>query len=401
MTEEDIERLYRISAEKIADCTIARKRYCYDDIVWSDRLIGLKGARGIGKTTLLLQKIKESGGEASTTLYVSLDSIWLDAKDLYRLAEYHVQHNGTRMVLDEVHYLPDWQRVLKNIYDDFKELKIAYTGSSMLKIKASQGDLSRRLIDYEMSGLSFREFLGFEGVDAGPALSLADILHNHVEIARAFKKKFKVLPYFERYLEEGYYPFYQEEVSHYAERVVRSVNQTLESDWPSVENITAETVRKARKMLRILAELPPQTPKMNQLYEQLGTVRPQGLKILYALERAGLIKLLAADYESLENLSSPEKIYCENTNLMHALVPCADVGTVRETFFINQLSNGHRLTYPKRGDFMVDDIYLFEIGGKGKTFKQIADIPNSYVVNDGVDVGFGNKIPLWLFGFLY
>ena len=401
MTSDDIEKLYRISAEKVGDCELSHKRFCYDAIVWADRLIGLKGARGVGKTTLLLQKIRESGNEAASTLYVSLDSVWLDAKELYGLAEYHVQHNGTRLVLDEVHYLAEWQRILKNIYDDFKELKVAYTGSSMLKIKASQGDLSRRLIDYEMPGLSFREFLEFEGAYSGPSLSLDDILRNHVEIAREIRKKIKVLPYFERYLDSGYYPFYREDASHYAERIVKSVNQTLESDWTAVESVTAETVRKARKMLRILAELPPQTPKMNLLYEQLGTVRPQGLKILYSLERAGLVKLLAADYESLENLSSPEKIYCENTNLMQALVPHADTGTMRETFFINQLSNSHRLTYPKRGDFLVDDKFLFEVGGKGKTFKQIKDVPNSYVVNDGVEVGFGNKIPLWLFGFLY
>ena len=401
MTDEDMERLYRISAEKIAESSLAIKRFCYDDIIWSDRLIGLKGARGVGKTTLLLQKIAESGAERKTTLYVSLDSVWLDSRELYKLAEHHVQHDGTRLVLDEIHYLPDWQRILKNIHDDFKELNVAFTGSSMLKIKAGQGDLSRRLVDYEMPGLSFREFLGFEGVYAGAPLSLGNILENHVEIAHDIKKRVKVLPHFERYLKEGYYPFYKEAATHYAERVVKSVNQTLESDWPAVENVTAETVRKARKMLRILAELPPQTPKMNALYEQLGTVRPQGLKILYALERAGLIKLLAADYESLENLSSPEKIYCENTNLMQALVPNADIGTARETFFINQVSNGHRLTYPKRGDFMVDDTYLFEIGGKQKGFKQIADLPNSFVVNDNVDVGIGNKIPLWLFGFLY
>ena len=180
MKDEDIEKLYRISAEKIADCDTSLKRFCYDDIVWSDRLMGLKGARGVGKTTLLLQKIKESGEEAKSTLYVSLDSVWLDSKELYNLAEYHVQHNGTRLVLDEVHYLADWQRIIKNIYDDFKDLKVAYTGSSMLKINAMQGDLSRRLVDYEMPGLSFREFLGFENVDAGPALSLEDILGNHV-----------------------------------------------------------------------------------------------------------------------------------------------------------------------------------------------------------------------------
>lgn len=401
MIEEDIDRLYRLSAEKVADCSLSSKRYCYNEVNWSDKLIGLKGARGVGKTTMLLQKIKESP-DAASTLYVSLDSIWLEAKELYNLAEYHVQHGGTRLVLDEVHYLSDWQRLVKNIYDDFKDLKIAYTGSSMLKIKALQGDLSRRLIDYEIPGLSFREFLTFEGVDAGAALSLEDILQNHIEIALEFRKRFRVLPYFERYLVEGYYPFYKEGASHYAERVIRALNQSLESDWPAVENVTAETVRKARKMLRILAELPPQTPKMNQLYEQLGTVRTQGLKILYALEQAGLIKMLAADYDSLDNLSAPEKIYCDNTNLMSALVPNADIGTKRETFFINQVSNGgHHLTYPKKGDFMVDDTYLFEIGGKGKTFKQIANIPNSFVANDNVEVGVGNKIPLWLFGFLY
>ena len=275
MTGDNIEKLYRISADKVADCDTSRKRFCYDDIVWSDRLVWLKGARGVGKTTLLLQKIKDSGDEAKSTLYVSLDSVWLDSKELYNLAEHHVQHNGTRIVLDEVHYLADWQRIIKNIYDDFKDLKVAYTGSSMLKIKARQGDLSRRLIDYEMPGLSFREFLGFEGVYSGPVLSLEDMLRDHVEIAREICRQIRVLPYFEQYLETGYYPFYREESSHYAERIVRSVNQTLESDWPSVENVTAETVRKARKMLRILAELPPQTPKMNQLYEQLGTVRPQ------------------------------------------------------------------------------------------------------------------------------
>ena len=183
--------------------------------------------------------------------------------------------------------------------------------------------------------------------------------------------------------------------------VGNAVNQTLDSDWPSVENVTPETVRKARKMLRILAALPPQTPKMNRLYAELDTERQHGLKILYALERAGLLNLLASDFDALDNLSSPEKIYCENTNLMYALTSDADIGTAREAFFVNQLSNGHVLTYPKKGDFMVDDRWLFEVGGRGKGFAQIKDMPDSYVVNDGVEVGIGNKIPLWLFGFLY
>ena len=401
MTAEDIERVYRISAEKIAQTALSLKRYSFGEIDWTSRLIGLKGARGVGKTTLLLQKILESGEERDTSLYLSLDSVWLDVKEIYLLAEHHVQHGGTRMVLDEVHYVKDWQRIVKNLYDDFKELKIAYTGSSLLRLKARQGDLSRRQVEYELPGLSFREFLKFEGVMDWPCVALGDILSDHVTIAREITKKVKILPLFERYFKSGYYPFFLEDPSKYEERIRQVVNQTLDSDWPSVEDITAETIRKARKMLRILAALPPQTPKMNRLYAELDTERQHGLKILYALERAGLLNLIASDFDALDNLSSPEKIYCENTNLMFALTPDADMGTAREAFFVNQVANGHAVTYPKKGDFLVDDKYLFEVGGRGKGSSQIKDIPNSFVVNDGVEVGIGNKIPLWLFGFLY
>ena len=401
MTDEDIERIYRISAEKVDETSLSQKRYLYDDIDWKSRLIGLRGARGVGKTTLLLQKIFESGVERNASLYVSLDSIWLDAKEIYLLAEHHVQHGGTRLVMDEVHYVKDWQRIIKNIYDDFKELKIAYTGSSLLRLKARQGDLSRRQVGYELPGLSFREFLKFEGIMDWSPVPLEDVLSGHVAIAREIARKVKILPLFERYFKSGYYPFYLEGSTKYEERIRQVVNQTLDSDWPSVEDITPETIRKARKMLRILAALPPQTPKMNRLYAELDTERQHGLKILYALERAGLLNLLASDFDALDNLSSPEKIYCENTNLMYALTSDADIGTAREAFFVNQVSNGHVLTYPKKGDFMVDDRWLFEVGGRGKGFAQIKDMPDSFVVNDGVEVGIGKKIPLWLFGFLY
>ncbi len=401
MTDEDIERIYRISAERIAETSLALKRYAYDDIDWSSRLIGVRGARGVGKTTLLLQKICESGEERDRSLYISLDSVWLDVKEIYLLAEHHVQHGGTRLVLDEVHYVKDWQRIVKNLYDNFRELKVAYTGSSLLRLKAREGDLSRRQVGYELPGLSFREFLKFEGVLTWDPIPLETILSDHLALAREITKKVKILPLFERYFKSGYYPFYLEGAAKYEDRIRQVMNQTLDSDWPSVEDVTAETVRKARKMLRILAALPPQTPKMNKLYAELDTERQHGLKILYALERAGLLNLLASDFDALDNLSSPEKIYCENTNLMYALTPDADIGTARETFFANQVSNGHALTYPKKGDFLVDDRWLFEVGGKGKGFAQIKDVPDSFVVNDGVEIGFRNKIPLWLFGFLY
>ena len=401
MNTEELEHIYKLSRDKLDETSLEIKRYSYNSIDWGDRLIGIRGARGVGKTTLLLQKILDSGEEREHSLYVSLDSVWLDAKDIYRLAEHFVQHGGQRLVLDEVHYVKDWQRVIKNIYDGFKELRIAYTGSSMLKIKARQGDLSRRQMSYELQGLSFREFLKFEGAGDFKVLSLADILSGHEDIARAIRRKVRILPLFEKYIRSGFYPFYREDESHYDARVLQAVNQTLDSDWPSVEDVTAETVRKARKMLRILAEMPPQTPKMKVLYEQLDTERQHGLKILYALERAGLLRLLPASKESLKNLTSPEKIYCDNTNLMYAIMPDADIGTARETFFMNQVGSVCSLTYPKHGDFLVDGKYLFEIGGKGKGFSQIKDIPDSFVAADDIETGYGNKIPLWLFGFLY
>lgn len=401
MTSDDIERIYRISAGKLAETSLSQKRYSFPDVDWSSRLIGLRGARGVGKTTLLLQKILESGAERDTTLYLSLDSVWLDIKEIYLLAEHHVQHAGTRLVLDEVHYARNWQQIVKNIYDDFRELKIAYTGSSMLRLKARQGDLSRRQVEYELPGLSFREYLKFRGFLDHPSITLRELLSDHVSIAREVTAKIKILPQFERYFKSGYYPFFLDGEAKYDERLRQIANQTLDSDWPSVEDITAETIRKARKMMRILAAMPPQTPKMNRLYAELGTERQHGLKILYALERAGLVNLLASDFDALDNLSSPEKIYCENTNLMYALTSDADIGTARETFFLNQVSICHTVTYPKKGDFLVDDTYLFEVGGKGKGFDQIKDMPDSFVVNDNVEVGYGNKIPLWLFGFLY
>jgi len=401
MTEQEVERIYRLSDEKIADVSMKMKRYCYDAVNWKDRLISVKGPRGVGKTTLLLQKIVDSADERRDTLYVSLDSIWMEPKDVYELAEYHVQHGGRRLVLDEVHYMQDWARLVKNLYDDFKTLKIAYTGSSLLKIKAKDGDLSRRQAEYVIPGLSFREFLAFEGVLDHRVLTLEEILQKHVDIVAAIQKRLRILPHWEKYFRRGYYPFYLEGESQYENRIRMAVNQTLDVDWPSVDDITSATIRRARKMMRILADLPPQTPKMKELYAELDTERQHGLKILYALERARLIKLLPFEHEALDDLTSPEKIYLDNPNMMYALVADADIGTARECFFANQLGERHVVSYPKRGDFLVDDRWLFEVGGKGKTFEQIKDIPDSFVVNDGVETTRGNKIPLWLFGFLY
>ena len=399
MKNEEINELYAISDKKIAKVSLSFKRYLYDQIDWDDRLICLRGAKGVGKTTLMLQLIKESA-DRRTTLYLSLDSVWLDVKDIYRLVEYHAQHGGTRVVLDEVHYLEKWQQLIKNLYDDFEDLKFAYTGSSMLKIKAKGGDLSRRQAEYDLHGLSFREFLRFDSDLDFPSVDLPTLLKDHVQISERIISKTNILADWNRYLKGGYYPFYKSAKVKYGERIIQAVNQVLESDWTAVEDVSASTVRKARKMLRILAAYPPQTPDMAKLYAELETDRKQGLKILYALERAGLIVLLAREKEKLDNLSSPEKIFCDNPNLMYAICPQANIGTIREAFVLNQLKVGHATTYPKRGDVLIDGKWLVEIGGKGKGFDQIADLPDSFVLNDDTEIGRNHKLPLWLFGFL-
>lgn len=400
MTEADFQEIYQLSNQKIARTRLTFKRYLYPQVDWSDPLICLKGARGVGKTTLLLQKIKESE-ERRTTLYVSLDSIWLDLKEVYQLVRHHSEHGGTRIVLDEVHYLEGWQRLIKNLADDFPEMRIAYTGSSLLKLKVGSGDLSRRQREFHLNGLSFREYLAMEGIVEPAPLSLKEILANHQDIELEITSDIKILPLWEKYFKSGYYPFYRKYAGGYSQRVLQTVNQVLESDWPSVEDVSVTTIRRARKMLRILARRPPQTPKMNELYAELDTDRKQGLKILNALVDAGLLIFFSSDRESLKTLSSPDKVFCDNPNLAYALAADADAGTARESWFVNQLRVNHEALYPKRGDVEVDGKWIFEIGGAKKGFEQIKDLPDSYVVNDGVEIGHGNKIPLWLFGFLY
>ena len=401
MDENSREKICKMSADLVADTVLDFKRYLYSKIDWDSRLVCIKGARGVGKTTMALQHIAEMS-DPGKALYVSLDNIWLDAKDVYSLAEYHLGHGGTHFCIDEVHKLENWQDLIKSLNDNLKRLKVVYSGSSMLKLEKRGGDLSRRQTPYVLDGLSFREYLQFERVADLPPVSLPDILSNHVEIARRICREFAVLKYFDSYLASGYYPFYKDEPQHYLERIVAAANQVIEVDYPEIEDIEISTVRKARRMLNVLASSAPLTPNMDKLYRELGTDRKQGLKIVYALERAGLLSLLTSSRkETLKNLPTPDKIYCGNPNLMKALVAQPNVGTARETFFLCQLRHAHHVTYPPQGDFLVDGKYLFEVGGAGKGFDQIKNLPDSFIANDDVEVGFGNKIPLWLFGFLY
>lgn len=401
LEKTDIEKVYRISGDLVAEADLTFTRFLYSEIDWDPRLICLKGPRGVGKTTLLLQHIKDELREGQV-LYVSLDSIWIDVREVYQLAEQHLAHGGTHLFLDEVHKCGDWQNLVKNLNDNLKRLHVVYTGSSLLKLEKKGGDLSRRQAEYHLPGLSFREYLKFEGVVDLPVLTLDEILKNHVDLARRLRGRIPVLKYFDAYLKSGYYPFYREGPRQYQSRVVQVVNQVLDVDYPEIEEVEVATIRKARRMLNVLAGSCPQTPNMSRLYAQLETDRKNGLKILHALERAGLLALVSRERrETLKNLQTPDKILCDNTNLLHALSSSPNEGAVRETFFLNAVRQGHEVLYPDRGDFKVDGRWLFEIGGPGKGFGQIADIPNSFVVTDETEVGFGNKLPLWIFGLLY
>jgi len=378
-------------------------RYLYSKIDWNDRLIGIRGAKGVGKTTLILQYIKENLANFDEVLYISLDNLWFVNHSLIELVDYFYTYGGKYLFIDEIHYFKHWQTALKNFYDNYPKLHIVFTGSSMLQMSAFEGDLSRRLADYELYGLSFREFLEYENVANFSSISMEDILAKHIDVTRNIISRVDaILQYFEKYLHYGYYPFYKEtSYQSYGLRLQHVANHVLETDYPSIEDVSASTVRKAKKMLMILAEHVPQTPTMSTLYGQLETDRIQGLKLLNALQRAGLLVLLSDDTKSLKALSRPDKIFLNNTNLMYALGAKTDIGTVRETFFLNQLSQCNNVKYPRIGDFYVNNKYLFEVGGKGKTFKQIKDEPNSYLAIDDIKIGIGNRIPLWLFGFLY
>ncbi len=400
--DEELIRMRLISNRLIGEAPTSFHRYLYPSIDWKNRLVCIKGERGTGKTTILQQHAKESFGLDQRAFYVSFDHYWFKTHSPLEFVEEVHKQGVTHLFIDEVHHFLHWQTIIKNINDFYPGLTVFYSGSSLLKMDNQEGDLSRRQLSYTLEGLSFREFLSYEGVLDVSAIPLDALLKDHVQMAADLSRGIKIIPLFERYLQEGYYPYYKSESSGYHQRIAEIVDKVLDSDYPAVEDVSPATIRKTKKMLVVLAESCPQQPNMSALYRELETDRNQGLKMLSVLERAGLVALISSGKASLKHLSRPEKIYLGNPNLMHALVSRPDEGTIRETFFANQLkAAGHAVTCPEKGDFKVDGRYLFEVGGMKKRFTQIKDIPESFVAADNLETGFGNKIPLWLFGFLY
>ena len=399
---EGLDEILRIYNRRLQGTPEGFKRYLIDKIDWRDNLIAIKGAKGTGKTTMLLQHIKESFADKDKALYLSLDNLWFETHSINDLIEYHYTHGGTHLFLDEVHYFPNWKTLIKNINDDYPGLHVVYTGSSMLKIDSGVADLSRRQLPYTLHGMSFREYLLYERLAEIEPITLDFLLSNHRQIAEdILSNGMKILPLFGDYLRHGYYPFYKSVYSGFEIRLQQVVNHVLENDYPIIEGVEQSTIRKTKKMFMILAEQVPQTPNMSNLYNELETDRNQGLKMLYALEKAGLLALLSDKPKQIDKLSRPEKIFMDNSNLMYAYATNPNIGTVRETFFLSQLAVDHAVTYPAKGDFLVDGKYLFEVGGRKKSFEQIKDVADSYLAVDDTEIGHHNRIPLWMFGLLY
>ena len=306
------------------------------------------------------------------------------------------------MFLDEVHKYKGWQQEIKNIYDSYPHLNIIVTGSSMLKLEESLvGDLSRRHRQYTLEGLSFREYLMLEQVATLPVLTLEEVLQDHFMKASQITSKIKVLQHFEKYLESGYYPFYREEGDGFFDRLQQVIDTITTSEIPSVSNIEYDSVYKAKQLLAILAERTPYTLNISSLCNTMQSSRNNVLKLIDLMDKAALVRRLYSVDNGMNMLTKPEKILFYNTNLMYCLTPQVDSGTMRETYFASQIGLNHKMYMPNQGDLVVDGKWLFEVGGKGKGFSQIKDIQNSFVVSDDMEIGHGNKIPLWLFGLLY
>lgn len=396
-----MEGLFEKSYQKLLRVPTAFKRYLADEIDWSSRLIGIKGARGAGKTTLMLQYAKLHLPQGKETLYTSLDSLYFTDNTLVALADQFVMQGGKFLLLDEVHRYANWSQEIKNIYDDQPDLKIIFTGSSIMHLNRAKGDLSRRAVMYELAGLSFREYLNFtQGTTLKP-VSFNDLLADHTKLAMDIVANMRPLEHFSNYLKYGHYPYFLENIGLYPQKLAETISLAINIDLPAFHDITFKSIEKIRLLLHIIAESVPFKPNISKLSERIDISRNNLVQFIKYLEDMRIISGLYADTKGIGLLQKPEKIYLYHPNLQYALAnEQSNVGNMRESFFINQISKLGPVTYTGEGDFNFKD-YVFEIGGKNKTNKQVKHIEKSFVAADEIEIGHNHKMPLWLFGFLY
>lgn len=396
-----MEPLYEYQDNLLRNVKNTFRRYLHDQINWNQRMIGIKGPRGAGKTTLLLQYLKFNLGESfSKALYITADHTWFYNHTLLDTAMDWFKQGGRILFIDEVHKYPQWSRELKNIYDGLPEMKVVFSASSALDIYRGEADLSRRVISYSLAGLSFREYVAFMG---GPTLDPIDLQFlkvNHREFALHILEALQPLPMFNKYLKNGYLPIIAEGEDKYLPKMEQVINAIVDTDLAYIAPYNAGTAVKVKKLLAVVAESVPFKPNISALARKLEIHRDSIYEYIYQLKDARLLNMLSAAGKGVSRLQKPDKIYLENTNLSYAISPYPDKGNLRETFLLNQLINSGAEVYSPDADFLVSDITI-EVGGKNKTTKQVKHSGEYLIAADDIETGFGTKIPLWMFGFLY
>ncbi len=380
--------------------TFSYKRYFHKVIDFSDKMVGILGSRGAGKTTFILQYLQSLDLPQGKKLYFSADSILLANVSLYEIADTFSKAGGEVLAIDEIHKYKNFEHELKEIYD-FLDLKVIFSGSSALQLEHKKADLSRRAVLYRVAGLSFREFLELKLGEVFDAYTLEEILENHTDIARKLTARLKPFAHFKEYLKNGYFPYYFENPNTYGMKLEETVNTVIESDLPIIFNIEAQNIQKLKQLISMICSSKPYELNISGLSKKIGINRTTLYQYIHYLTMGNMLYALKAKSRGDSIFTKPSKLYLNNPNLSFYYCQSNETGTIREQFFANMLSVNHTLSYPSKGDFLVNETYSFEVGGKNKSFTQIKELPKAFIAYDDVEIGLGNKIPLWLFGFLY
>jgi hypothetical protein len=403
-----MDTLFRKSDRLLANVSMEIVREKMSEIHWNAQLISIMGTKGVGKSTLIKQYLKQNYQPLDRRmLYCSADTVEFSTRTLVELAEDFVIRGGELLVIDEIHKYKsgtsDWSREIKEIYELFPQLKLIVSGSSLLRLREGDADLSRRAVKYTMSGLSFRESLRFYHGLSFEKWTLQDILEHPYDLWQMVTSKCKPVALFKEYLEKGYYPFLLEGEGEYYTKIEQVVNYIIETELPRICKVDVSNVRKLQALIALICSEVPFELNANKIAAALEIGRDTVVEYLKYLGDAKVLNLLYSDKKKIGKLSKPDKVYLENPNILYALAPTkADIGTLRETFAIGSLSESHNVEYGKaQGDFKVDEKYTFEIGGRSKDFSQIAGVKDSYIFADDWDMPDGAKLPLWMLGFLY
>ncbi len=395
-----IEQLHQDFIQYLNNQKIAYKRYLWNNIIHEDKLIGIIGARGVGKTTYILQYLKELDLPLHKKLYISADNLEIADTTLLDIAREFSALGGEILAIDEIHKYKNFERELKQIHD-MLDLKVIFSGSSAINLEHAKSDLSRRAVLYRINGLSYREFLEIKLQKTFKSYTLEEIVENHQNIVYQDFKGIKPLEYWKEYLKYGFYPFYFQNADTYNIKLNETINTVIEVDIPSVFPIRYENIVNLKKLTKLICTSQPFKLNIKELSAKISVDRDTLYQYMEYLHRGKILNILRAKSKGDNIFRKPDKIYLNNCNLNYSYCDTQEIGTIRETFFANQLQLLHTISVPAKGDFFVDNKYVFEVGGKGKNFTQIKDLPNSYIAADEIENGFGNKIPLWLFGFLY